>query len=72
MHFSPVSLNQLVRLDALPALVLHTALNADRVVSSLLSSDDPLPNLALRLKQIKKIRLMAEQQQPAQGASHAK
>lgn len=63
VHFSPVSLNQLVRLDALAPLVLHTALNADRVVLSLLSLDAPMPNLALRLKQIKKIRTIAEQHQ---------
>jgi hypothetical protein len=63
VHFCPISLNQLIRLDALAALVLHTALNADRVVQSLLSSEAPTPNIVLRLKQIRKMRNIAEQQQ---------
>lgn len=66
VHFFPVSLNQLVQLDALPALVLHTALNADREVQSLLLVDDPIPSVALRLRQIKKIRTLAEQDQRKQ------
>jgi hypothetical protein len=60
-HFAPVSLNQLVRVDALPSVVLHTAIHADREAQSLLS-EEAVVGMALRLKQIRKIKTLAKQQ----------
>ena len=60
-HFAPVSLNQLVRLDVLSSVVLHTAIHADREVQSLLS-EEALMGMSLRLKQIRKIKTLAKQQ----------
>ncbi len=60
-HFAPVSLNKLIRLDVLPSVVLHTAIHADREAQSLLS-EEALVGMALRLKQIRKIKTLAKQQ----------
>ena len=48
-------------MDTLAALVIHTAINADREVSRLLSSGDYEGGITSRLKQIKKIRQLAQQ-----------
>ncbi len=65
-HFLPISLNQLARLEVLPALVLHTAILADREVQAILSSEEPLAGISLRLKQIRKIKTLAKQQHAEQ------
>lgn len=54
-----MSLSQVVHVDALAPIVLHTAINADREVCALLGvGGDQFVGAATRLRQLKKLRTL--------------
>jgi hypothetical protein len=63
-----MSMNQVLHIDALAPVVLHTAMSADREVKEMLGFAEQSMGLVERLKRIKKVHQMATEQRKENNA----